>query len=236
MRSSIGIIAVMVVCLTPSPARAASITLNLDGFVTGQAPTSIGPWLTLTFADVAPGVVELIVQSGLEVSTEFVGDVVFNIGGGIDPLAVAFAENAALRIGSFQSPEISQSLNDVDRPPVQDFDFGLAFATKNNNEGALRFNLSDQLVYALTCSTVVDVDCSIFNALSFSATNNGGPWAAVAHFQGIPVGEGSGKFGATPPGITITAIPEPASLLLFGTGLAALAARAKRRKARPQVQ
>ena len=236
MRSSIGIIAVMVVCLTPSPVRAASITLNLDSFVTGQAPTSIGPWLTLTFADVAPGVVELIVQSGLEVSTEFVGDVVFNIGGGIDPLAVAFAENAALRIGSFQSPEISRSLNDVDRPPVQDFDLGLSFATKNNNDGALRFNLSDQLVYALTCSTVVDADCSIFNALSFSATNNGGPWAAVAHFQGIPVGEGSGKFGATPPRITITAIPEPGSLLLFGTGLAALAARVKRRKAPPQVQ
>jgi hypothetical protein len=235
MRFSIGVAALLTVCLVPSPARAAAITFNLDGFVTGQAPTSTGPWLTLTFSDLTPGLVQLVVQSGLEVTTEFVGDVVFNIGGGIDPLAVAFAENTAFNIGSFQSPAISQSLNNVDRSPLQDFDFGLAFETSNASGGAQRFNLADKLVYGLTCSTSLDADCATFNALSFSATNLhthlGGPWAAAAHFQGIPAGVGSGKFGAkVPPPVTITQVPEPLTLLLFGVGAAGLAGKARRRR------
>jgi hypothetical protein len=235
MRFSITVVALLTVWLVPSPARAAAITFNLDGFVTGQAPTSTGPWLTLTFSDVTPGLVQLVVQSGLEVTTEFVSDVVFNIGGGIDPLAVAFAEDAALKIGSFQSPAITRSLNNVDGPPLQDFDFGMAFATSNKGGGAKRFNLADKLVYGLTCSTSLDPDCAAFSALSFSATNLhthlGGPWAAAAHFQGIPAGVGSGKFGAkVPPPVTITQVPEPLSILLFGTGAVALAAKARRRK------
>jgi hypothetical protein len=231
MRTLTAILALLTVCLFPSRAVAGAITLNLDGFVTGQTPTSVGPWLTLTFEDVLGGV-QLTVQSGLEVSTEFLDDVVFNIGDGIDPTAVNFALEPSLKVGDFQNPGISKGLNSVDRPPLEDFDFGLLFETSNTGDGALRFNLADRLVYTLTCAT-----CATFDAESFGVVNDGGIWAAAAHFQGIPLGEGSGKFGASvPTSSTITQVPEPASLLLFGSGLALAALRARRGRKGPTTE
>ena len=188
MRSTyLASLAALALLVGPVSAHASSITLDLDAFRSGEAPTSAAQWLTLTFADTGVGAVQFTVQSSLELGSEFISDVVFNIGGGIDPTAVMFSENAAMKVGLFASPTISRSVNDVNLPPVSGFDFGLAFATSNSGGGALRFNLADRLVYDLTCSIGVDADCALFNATRFNATNNGDSWLAMTHYQGIPV-------------------------------------------------
>src|SRR3712207_6653448 len=91
-----------------APAQGAMIVFNLDGFITGAAPTSPLPWLTLTFEDVGLGAVQLTVKSDLEVTSEFISEVVFNVDPSIDPTAVLFAFNPFLSVGSFTVVDIAR--------------------------------------------------------------------------------------------------------------------------------
>jgi hypothetical protein len=221
------------VLLFPVTAQANIIILDVAHLAKGTAPSGSAPWLTLQFADdlLNPGVVRFTLTSHLQSGSEFFRRVAFNTV--VRPAAIDFS--LVSTFGSFDVPSIKQRANAINVSSVHDFDIGLRFKTSNKDGGIHRFDGLDQIVWDLSCAS-----CSAFTANSFNATrtdrNPRSDEYAAARVLGIPA---SGRKGGTivanalttvpPPSNIETVVPEPATLLLLGAGLAVGARRWRRR-------
>jgi hypothetical protein len=79
----------------------------------------------------------------------------------------------------------------------------------------------------------INLDASMFNVTTPCITSTLGPLCVYAAFEGhFSSGQSDTSFGATGRGITVTAVPEPGSLLLLGTGLLGVAVWQRRRSVR----
>ena len=84
------VLAFTLVLLTPmAPARS---SFELGTVLGGATPASTAPWLTATFTDTTPGQVTLILQSHLNVSSEFIGEVSLNLNPAINPTSLTFVQ------------------------------------------------------------------------------------------------------------------------------------------------
>lgn len=197
------------------PVTGQSLTFNIDTLLTGNVPTGDAPWLTLTFSDISANTVQLVIQSDLNVSGEYILEIAFNVNPLILPSLITFT--FVSKSGSFQTPSpsnIKKSAQDAqDLNPGDNFDIDILFATSGS---ANRFNLNDSITYNLTYPDLTEDSFKFFNTED-QAQYSG--FYAVAKFQGS-----GGKLGDK-----AETVPEPTTLLLLGIGLIGLAGLSRRK-------
>ena len=194
------------------PVTGQSLTFNTDTLLTGSTPTSTSPWLTLTFSDAGDSAVRLDIASSLEVSSEFISNIVFNVDPSLTLSGLSFGTGIKTA-GSFDLPTIGKTApNEQNITPARYFDIALEFSTANNANQ--RFDASDILTYSITYAGTGSFDANSFEYFNIMSDPEKGGFYVLAHFQGIPTGEGSGKLGDK-----VSGVPEPSTLLLLGAGL-----------------
>jgi hypothetical protein len=200
------------------PAQAATVTFNYDQSFGAVSPDGQAPWATSVFDDGgSAGSVTLTMSVAARVNLADVTQMYFNLDPALDPNSLSFlrisgigptAANTSIQTGvdNFQADGDGQYdiLFDFPPPPGQQ---------------AARFNASDDLVYTIM-GTGITAD-----SFNFFATPAGGfgPYLSVARFQDTgPLQEDSDWVGA---------VPVPAAVWLFGSGLLGLVGIARRKKA-----
>ena len=178
--------------ITDSP----DLVFTLNMTFNGTAPTSTPPWLTATFHTVATGDVTLTLHASLNVVSEFMSEVAFNVDPTITPSGLTIAQTGGALVAPVTA--ILEGADNAQTPPgfgpVKGFDVELDWATA---AGVNRFDGTD--------TVTLDITGTGISASSFNFTNSSGtPEHVAAHFQGIPVpGDGttSGAIGdgGTPP-------------------------------------
>ncbi len=243
-------LAVGLMAATSSQASAASITFSLGTQIISNAPGDNTPTSnslpsvgTVTFTDIGNQVVQLMFQAGLEAGNEFFEYLVFNGSTGSDATHprnqdLRFAQGATS--GVFAAPTVGVGNDPYSLGPPNGFDFRLDFG---NNTAATRFDGFDSIIYTITCGQASSCGAAGFNpldALDFNVVNssngNGnanynGWYAAASLGYLLPGGTGDTNgarygdmTGADNLATSIVATPEPGSMILLGTGLAALIA------------
>jgi hypothetical protein len=106
------------------------------------------------------------------------------------------------------------------------YDYFLTFDTAND-PGSDRFEANETFSITFLSDVLTAYDFDFGNA-----STKGGPFYMAAHVGGIGSnGQNSGWIAAPGHSNGPAPVPEPATMLLFGTGLAGLAAVVRRKKA-----
>jgi hypothetical protein len=202
---------------TLSPASAkADLTFNLNQVFNGVAPTSTPPWLKAEFKDVSVGTVDLVLTANLNVASEFIDEVTFNIDPTVVPSSITLAQTPAVNPLITAITNTTQNAQNLTGGGAlgKGFDFKLDWTSA---AGVGRFDGTDVVTVQLTGTGLT---ASMFNFI-----NTGGAKAFVgAHVQGIPLATGGTISGA------ISAVPEPSSFALIGIGISAMGVIAHRRR------
>jgi hypothetical protein len=209
------------ISLVAAPASAGLLTFNYDNeFSGGTAPEGPDPWLTAVFNDDPDGngTVDTAVQLTLSGSgltdAEFVSEWYFNLNPAYDPTLLTFSDVDVSDVGSV-SVQTGLDAFKADGDGKYDFLFTISTAPPGD-----RFIAGDTLVFDI--GGIGGLTALDFNYLS--APDGGhGPFLSAAHVQGIGPSNGlSGWINPTTGDIPdITEVPEPASLLLLASGIAA---------------
>ena len=214
------------------PAQAITLTLELDTpFGTKPSPDGVAPWLRATFDDDDSfGSVTLTLEARLEVEDNFIKEVYFNF------YTDSFDVNK-LHFGTpttnadVTAPAISFGVDSFKADGDGLYDILLAFEQNDKKkEDLYRFDDFDTLVFTITSSEAITA-----NSFDFYSTYDGGEgvWKAVAKVQGLlDVPEGEDDSTWIGPSDGFKPVPEPATVLLLGTGLIGLAAVGRRKKFR----
>jgi hypothetical protein len=218
MKKLSALLSVAALALVLSPGPALALTFDLDYVFSGNSPSGAAPWMQVNIANISGGVqVDLV--NMLKGATEFAGEVSINVNPALNPASFTYsALNSAASAGS-----VSAGMDAFQADGDGKFDILFSFPTANTPD---RFTMGETASYSILYADLTEDDFAYL-----SATGGGeGVYYSAAHIQGIGPGAGlSGWIGADdfstepPP----EPIPEPATLLLFGSGVPALLRRKK---------
>lgn len=184
-----------------APAFGDVFELNYE-FSGATAPAGTPPWLTASFSQYAPGVVELVMTATNLVADEFVTEWFFNLNPARDLSGLSFTHIE----GMVATTEVSADGFSADGGGLYDVRF--AFPNAPPSE---RFGAGDTSTYRISGAGLLAGDFSFL-----SAPHGGhGTWVTAAHVQGI--GE-----NAQYSGWVAARVPEPAVYGEFGAVLAAI--------------
>jgi PEP-CTERM motif len=224
----------MAVSMWAVAAQATVVTYDYDFVFSGAVPDSTSPYLYATFYSgtdcgligetCGTGVVELVLTSSLEDSSEFVTEWDFN--SSVLPLTIVQDTTTALDNNSngYALPSISTGSNAFSADGGGNYDIFFNFAPGPPSD---RFNGSgataDVIVFTITGTNIT---ANTFDVLA-DRHGGAGPFHTAAHIQGITpncsgwVSDASGPIDTTNPPGPCVPVPEPASLsmLLSGLGL-----------------
>ena len=218
VRALIGLAALGAI-LVGTPARAAIWSLSYGSVYTGDTPTSATPWLTATFDDSPTLGVLLTLNASLETPSEFISTVKFNFNPALTKSYLTFTNMSATG-ASLPSTTVGNITGQG-----QTFDFAFGFQTAN---GDGRFAGTDEfqtlILYENNGINAGALSVGDFQFLS-DATESNVPQYSLAHLQGIPSPGDSGWIAPGEGGGPPTGVPEPGTILLLGSALAAIGLR-----------
>jgi hypothetical protein len=221
-KAGVPVIAVLVLGLATPTVAKADLQFTLNTVFNGAAPTSTPPWLTATFAQNGADEVILTLAASLDVASEFIEEVAFNVAG-TDPLTIVQDPLADPQNTSMAYNPDSVNLLGGGASGTG-FDFLIKWTVVGPPTNVGRFNNSDVTTFRIQRTGLLETD--------FDQVNTGGANAHVAaHVQGIPTATGGTTSGAIkdgPPSV----IPEPSSWALLSTALGGILWSLRKRLAR----
>lgn len=202
---------------------AATVTFNYTESFGSVPPDGPAPYATAVFDDGGvAGSVTLTMSVAATVGEADVTAMYFNLNPALDPASLGFtrdggtgptAANTTINTGT-------DAFGPVGGDGIYDIEFDLPPSPGQN---AARFNAGEDLVYTITAAGLTASDFNFF-ATPGPGAGNAGPFLSVARFQstGPDPFDGSDFVGA---------VPVPAAVWLFGSGLLGLVGIARRKRA-----
>ena len=176
----------------------AALTYKLNSSVLGKTPTSTGPWLTAVFNNVldsqnVPTSVSLTLTASLNVGSEYISEVAFNINPAIDPQTLSVINDtlADPRVSSLGiAGQDGQNLTGGGIKG-RGFDIKINWSTSALSNGIRRFNSTDveQFTFFLDGLTESDFGYANSSGLYMAARVAGIPYLATTSsgtISGIP--------------------------------------------------
>jgi hypothetical protein len=187
--------------LLMAPAFGDVFELNYE-FSGATPPSGAPPWLTASFSQYAPDVVELVMTATNLVADEFVTEWFFNLNPKRDLTGLGFTHSGGM------TATTAVSLDGLPADGGGLYDIRFAFP---NAPPSARFGAGDTSIYRISGDGLLAGDFSFL-----SAPHGGhGTWVTAAHVQGIGLNaEDSGWVAAR--------VPEPAVYGEFGAALAVI--------------
>jgi hypothetical protein len=226
----IGVVTLASALAVVAPARATTLTFEYGFEFSGAtAPAGPAPWLTATFDDeVNPGFVRLTMDTADLTGDEFVDGNGTGKGGWYFNLNPLFNPNQ-LTFGFISGNDADNILKGIDAYQADgDGRYDIRFTW--NSASPFRLSAGQTAVYDI--AGIPGLTVNDFNFDSAPAGGKG-PFLSAAKVQGIGLQAESGWVAPTT--VTITQVPEPTALVLFGVALLGFGYWTRRRRV-PAVQ